>query len=205
MMRHALVALGPRTVLPVLLVGGAALALAGVFVPRAEPAPHLYRLVLHAPEGPGFVYLSAWSDGAEVLAAHDASDHRAMVFTRRADEPDGCSWLGTERLVPIGARLYEYTYRETLLACRPDARPYVKTPRAGLVTVERYEGEGTPTALSAVQAPVLPQPVVDPLVDDDVAIEVNRALREAEQAVRDANQQVADALAAAQYAAGDDE
>ena len=214
MMRQALVALGPRTVLPVLLVGGAALALGALFVPRAESDAGLYQLVLHAPEAPNSFYLSAWADGGPVLTAHDGSDHQAIVFTRRGDEHDGCSWLGTERLVPLAPGVYHYSYRETLLACSPDARPFRKTPRDGIVTVERYQGAGAPTALNAVQPPANAWNEVaddddddfaEDQFDDDVQAEINAALQEAEQAVRDANQQIADELAAAQQAAADDD
>lgn len=213
MMRQALVALGPRTVLPVLLAGGAALALGALFLPGAEHGSGMYRLVLHAPEEPRSFYLSAWADGGEVLVAHDGSDHRAIVFTRRGDEHDGCSWLGTERLVPIAPRVYHYTYRETILSCRPDARPFRRTPRNGIVTVEEYDGRGAPTPLDAVQPPANYWNEVADLdddvavqLDDEVEIEVDQALRDAEEAVREANRRIADELAAAaQHDTDDDE
>lgn len=193
MIRQALVALGPRTVLPVLLLGSAALALGPHLAAKAPTT--MYRLVLHAPAEPDAFYLSAWAEG-EVLQAHDGSDHRAIVFTRRAEEHDGCSWLGVERLVPLSAHLYQYSYRETVLACRPDAVPFCKTPREGLVTVEKYEGTGAPTALFGVQRPA---DMWNDLGDHDVlAARVNAVIGESEATVRAANQDLADALAATQ-------
>lgn len=211
MMRQALVALAPRTLLRVALVGGAALALGALLWPRGADDAGLYRMVLHAPELPDAFYVSAWADGGPVLVAHDGSDHRAIVFTRRGDEHDGCSWLGTERLVPLAPRVYHYTYRETILACTPDARPFRKTPREGIVTLEPYHGAGTPTALDAVQAAGNLwnyddddcDDATEAQLDDDVEAEVEAALAQAEQAVRDANEQLADALAEAQAAAAD--
>jgi hypothetical protein len=152
MIRQAIVALGPKSVLAGVLVGGAALALGTLFVPRTLAAPGMYRLVLHAPEESGAFYLSAWNEGG-VFVAHDGSDKQSVTFTRRGDEHDGCSWMGTEKLVPIGARAYAYSYVETILSCRPGANPFRKTPRTGIVTVERWDGAGTATALSGVQPP----------------------------------------------------
>lgn len=216
MIRQALTALGPRTVLPVVLVGGAALALGALFLPHEASAPARYRLVLHAPELRGAFYLSAWNDG-DVIVAHDASDHQPITFTRRGQEHDGCAWLGTERLVPIGSRAYHYTYSETILSCQPDARPFVKTPRTGIVTVEAAPAEaGPPTALNGIQPPGdLWNEVADNDCDDvadfdddddaETAADVRQALRDAEQAVRDAQQQLAEQAAALQQAADSDD
>ena len=70
MMRQAVTALGPRSVLAGVLVGSAALALGALFIPRAVAgqAPGMYRLVLHAPEQEGAFYISAWAEG-EVFAS----------------------------------------------------------------------------------------------------------------------------------------
>jgi hypothetical protein len=170
MIRQALTALGPRTVLPVVLVGGAALALGALFLPRGEPAPTMYRLVLHAPEEQGYAYVSAWNDGDVLIPAGEL---RPLTFTRRADEHDGCTWLGTERLVPIGSRAYHYSYQETILSCSDDARPFVKTPRAGIVTIEPYTGAGAPTALNAIQPAGNLWNPPDDADSDDVADEVS--------------------------------
>jgi hypothetical protein len=61
--------------------------------------------------------------------------------------------MGTEKLTPIGARAYAYSYAETILSCRPNANPFRKTPRTGIVTVERWDGAATATALTGVQPP----------------------------------------------------
>jgi hypothetical protein len=151
MMRQALVALGPRSVLPLVLVGGAALALGALFLPHATRGGRMDRLILHAPEEPGAFYLSAWNEG-DVFVAHGSRD-KSITFTRRGDEHDGCSWLGTEKLTPLGRNAYAYSYTETILACRPDATPFRKTPRTGIVTVERWDGEATATALAGIQPP----------------------------------------------------
>jgi hypothetical protein len=152
MIRQALVAIGPRTLLPLTLVGGAALAAGAFFWPHAAATPSVYRLVLHAPAMPGAFYVSAWNDGA-VVSSHDAGDHQPVVYTRRGQEHDGCMWQGIERLTPIGPHAYRYSYQETILACRPDATPFVKTPRMGIVTVEKLAGAVPLTAFDAMQAP----------------------------------------------------
>jgi len=152
MIRQALVALGPRSVLTGVLAGGAALALGALFLPHTAAGPAMFRLTLQAAEEPGAFYLSAWNDG-DVFVAHDGSDKRTLTFTRRGDEHDGCTWLGTERLTPITPHLYAYDYSETILSCRPGARPFRKTPRTGVVTVEKWGEPATATALTAVQPP----------------------------------------------------
>src|SRR2546430_4063223 len=97
MMRQALVALGPKSMVAGVLVGGAALALGALFLPRAvaSPAPGMHRLVLHAPEEAGAFYLSAWVEG-DVFVPSGAQ--KSITFVRRGDEHDGCSWQGTEKL-----------------------------------------------------------------------------------------------------------
>lgn len=203
MMRQALVALGPKTVLPLVLVGGAAIALGALLLPHEATGPAMYRLTLHAPAEPGNFYLSAWS-GGDVFVGHDAGDRRPLTFTRRGDEHDGCSWMGTEQLVPIGPRAYQYSYGETILSCRPGAVPFRKTPRTGIVTVEKYGGVAMPTAFSGVQPAAElwngvdddcdAEEVADDLADaqrdlDDELRELKnatRALDDARQAMRDA-------------------
>jgi hypothetical protein len=226
MMRQAVTALGPKTVLAGVLVGSAALALGALFIPRAVAgqAPGMYRLVLHTTEEPGAFYLSAWTEG-EVLSGHDASDGKSVTYTRRGDEHDGCSWLGTEKLTPINNHVYAYSYGETILACQPGAEPFRKTPRTGIVTLEKWSGEGHVTALTGVQpAGNLWNGVAendsdcdcDHGVDDDVAADIEEAqadiaaaqkdleeaMREAKQAVEEAQAQLDEARHAA---ASDDE
>jgi hypothetical protein len=215
MMRQALVALGPKAALPVVLAGGAALALGALFIPQAPPPSGMYRLVLHAPD-PGDFYVSAWSEG-DVLVAHDARDGKPLTFTRRAEEHDGCNWLGTERLVPIAPRVYHYSYEETILSCRPDAFPFRKTPRNGIVTVEPFDGVGGPTALNAVQEPAkvwnfrddqedwAADDVVDVDVEDvadveDAERQIAQAFRDADDALERANRALEEANQAAQPA-----
>jgi hypothetical protein len=152
MIRQALVALGPRTLLPLTLVGGAAIALGAYFWPHAAATPSAYRLVLHAPEMPGAFYVSAWNEGP-VFANHDANDGRSIVYTRRSAEHDGCLWQGIERLIPVAEHAYRYSYQETILACQPDARPFMKTPRTGIVTTEKVAGSPQLTAFDGIQAP----------------------------------------------------
>lgn len=207
MMRQALVALGPKSVVTGVLVGGAALALGALFLPRAvastsEPAA-MYRLVLHAPERAGEMYVSAWAEGDVFVANHDA---KSLTFVRRGDEHDGCTWQGTERLTRMSPGVYAYDYSEQILACRPDAVPFVKTPRKGIVTVERWDGPATATALTAIQAPGdLWNTAMNDDVDDehcsddadDLAEEMADARREiadAQREIADAQKEVADAI-----------
>jgi hypothetical protein len=119
-----------------LAVGGATLALA---VAAMLPAHHAHRtshrLSLSAPELPEAIYISAWAHG-DLTITRDDSNLTPLEITSRARIPDGCTWLGIEILKPIDARHYSYSYDETILSCEPDAIPYIKTPRVGLVTVE---------------------------------------------------------------------
>ena len=154
MMRHALVALGPRTLAAGVLVGGAVVALGALFLPRATAAPsapaEMYRLVLHAPEEAGAFYVSAWAEGDVFVKS---ADQKRITFVRRGDEHDGCQWQGTERLTRMSNGAYAYDYSETILSCKPDAMPFRKTPRTGIVTVEPWGGPATATALMGVQEP----------------------------------------------------
>jgi len=155
MMRHALVALGPRTLAAWVLVGGAVIALGALFMPRAIATPasapaEMYRLVLHAPEEPGAFYVSAWAEGAVFVKS---ADQKSITFVRRGDEHDGCQWQGTERLTRLSNGAYAYDYSERILSCTPDASPFRKTPRTGIVTVEPWNGAAKATALMGFQAP----------------------------------------------------
>jgi hypothetical protein len=151
MLRHALTALGPRTLLSVALAGGT-LAGGALLIPRSEPA--VYRFTLHAPERDRTIWISAWNDG-DVYLSHDGSDGKKIVLTRTADEHDGCRWKGTETLTPLGAHAYLYEYEDEMLACEEDAEPFRVTPRRGVVTVEKIEGAGDMrlTKLDDTQAP----------------------------------------------------
>jgi len=196
MMRHALVALGPRTMATGVLVGGAALALGALFLPHAVAAPPvaspMYRLVLHAPEVPGEFYVSAWAEGDVFVQSRDA---KTITFVRRGDEHDGCTWQGTERLSRLSDGAYAYDYSEKILACKPDARPFRKTPRTGIVTVESWDGPATATALNGIQAPgnLWNTAMNDVDSDDDGDCDHDDDDVDAEQALADAQQELADA------------
>jgi len=122
-------------VLKLLAVGGASLALAIGAMHPAHSHRTTHRLSLDAPVEPNAIYITAWAHG-DVTITRDDAHPRAFVIMSRARIPDGCTWQGIERLVPIDARHYSYSYDEAIVSCEPDAIPYVKTPRTGLVTVE---------------------------------------------------------------------
>jgi hypothetical protein len=210
MIRQAVVALGPKSVATGVLVGGAALALGALFLPRAIASPSpagMDRLVLHAPEHEGFIYVSAWAEG-DVFVPH--SDAKAITFVRRGDEHDGCTWQGTERLTRLSAGVYAYDYQETILACKPDANPFRKTPRTGIVTVEKWNGAATPTALNAVQPAgnlwnttamndvdcddATTVADEDGVADDDDGEDAELAMADAQRELADAQQEIADAM-----------
>ena len=118
------------------VVGGLLLALS-LALSRGADSHRRVRLVLHAVSEPDAIYVSWWHDG-DVRFELEPGELRGMMLTCRAWVEDGCQWKGTEILEPIDARHYAYSYDETLLRCRPGARPYRKTPRTGIVTVEDY-------------------------------------------------------------------
>jgi hypothetical protein len=116
-----------------LAVGGVVLAL--TIAQGAAKEPHGRRLVLHAPSKPHALYLTAWRHG-DVAMPYEGDKLVPLTFTTRASVSDGCRWLATETLVPVGSARYAYRYDETLLECDADATPCIKTPRTGYVTVE---------------------------------------------------------------------
>ena len=202
MLRHALVALGSKTVAAGVLVGGAALALGALFLPHAvaspPSAPAMYRLVLHAPEESGAFYVSAWAEGDVFVPSADAKN---LTFIRRGQEHDGCAWQGTERLTRMKNGGYAYDYSEVILSCQPDAQPFRKTPRTGVVTVERWNGPATATALNAIQAagPLWNVSANDVDRDDDADadegcdVDSDDEHADVEQAIADAQHELADA------------
>lgn len=101
----------------------------------AHVAPRPARLVLHTEWRADSLYLSAWRRGP-VVAPLDGPELVPLKFTTFGTGGDGCRWLGTETLTPIGPKRYAYRYEETILECVPGATPYEKTPRVGCVTVE---------------------------------------------------------------------
>ena len=123
------------------IVIAAILLAVGVVATRATRHRHHWqRLALHTTARPHAIYFSAWGDGdGHAGIVHikrtDGALH-PIRFTTRASVSDGCRWLGTETLLPIDNRTYSYSYEETILDCDPDAKPALKTPRTGYVTIE---------------------------------------------------------------------
>ena len=115
-----------------LAVGGVVL---GLSIAMAAKQPHGRHLVLHAPSAPHALYLTAWRHGP-VAMPYEGEELVPLTFTTRASVSDGCRWMATETLVPVGPARYMYRYDETLLECDADATPCIKTPRTGYVTVE---------------------------------------------------------------------
>jgi hypothetical protein len=115
-----------------LAVGGLVL---GLSIAMPAKQPHARHLVLHAPSAPHSLYLTAWRHG-DIAMPYASDELVPLTFTTRASVSDGCRWLATETLVPIGPARYAYRYDETLLECDADATPCIKTPRSGYVTVE---------------------------------------------------------------------
>lgn len=131
-MRHALTS----PVLGSIALGAIALTL-GALHATLDEAPVTRRLVLYAEQRPDAIYLTAFERGERIMT-FDRAELRPITFEIRAVLYDGCSWLGTETLVPLDESTYSYEYEETILECLPGAVPLFKTPRTGLVTVERY-------------------------------------------------------------------
>lgn len=113
-------------------VGGVVLVLA---VAQLAAMPHGRRLVLHAESSPNTLYLTAFRHG-DVPVPFEGKELVPLRFTTRAAVNDGCRWMATETLVPIGPARYAYRYDETILDCDADATPCDETPRTGYVTVE---------------------------------------------------------------------
>ena len=113
-------------------VAGMALAAVAFVGTRHHDEATVKRLVLHAPEQPHALYLTAWSDG-DVYVHMRSDEPHPLTFQTRAFINDGCEWLATERLVPTGPTRYAYSYSEEILSCEPGAHPAIKTPRTGWV------------------------------------------------------------------------
>lgn len=118
--------------LKMVAVAGIALAAAAFVGTKTHDEGTVQRLVLHAPNNPHYLYLTAWSDG-DVYVTLRGDEPRPMTFKTRAFINDGCEWLATERLVPTGESRYAYSYSEEILSCEPGAKPAIKTPRTGWV------------------------------------------------------------------------
>ncbi len=94
-----------------------------------------HRLVLHAVDEPGAIYLSEWKV-RDVKATFEDGELRPITYTMTADMFDGCRWRGTETLVPIDSQTFSYDYSEVILGCVDGSVPMIKTPRTGTVTLE---------------------------------------------------------------------
>ena len=114
-------------------VGGLLLALS-VAQFRSKQS-HVHHLALHARAQPGALYLTEWRNG-NVAVSIEGKRLVPLTFSTFASIDDGCRWQGIETLVPIDDHRYAYAYDEAILDCDPDATPYIKTPRTGIVTVE---------------------------------------------------------------------
>ena len=99
-----------------------------------------FRFELRVPDQSG-IYFTAWADDAgkrvDVIADHDGSDGKTVVYRRRLIWFDGCTWDASEKLVPTSADHYRYTYREVPVSCPPGASADTGavTPRDGEVAV----------------------------------------------------------------------
>lgn len=120
-----------------LLLLGMVVALMGADAGKQRPSvesPKKFRLVLKADDVGGF-FFTAWSEG-DVISRSDGADGK-LVYFRRFKWGDGCEWVATEALKPIGPNKLKYTYRETPVSCPKGSRPATDstTPRDGTVTV----------------------------------------------------------------------
>jgi hypothetical protein len=135
----------PRLRSRVLGLGLMMLASAGAFwATRPHEHPHSFLLTLSSENSPSAIYFSAWNDGP-VVATHDVSDGKTVVYRRNFNWVDGCTWQAVETLTPVGDRYYYY-YAEHFQGCPAGQEPTgVPTPRGGYVSVTRLDGERTPT------------------------------------------------------------
>ncbi len=119
------------------MLAAAVLAMGAARVATKDHAA-TYRLHLDAPVRADAIYLSRWHMGA-VVATFDDGELAPTTFRQRAHIYDGCTWEGTETLTPISETQFHYDYSERRVSCDPDAdlTLMVKTPRQGIVTVEK--------------------------------------------------------------------
>ncbi len=105
-----------------------------------------FRLTLEPDDSGGF-FFTAWGNG-DVISASDGSDGK-LVYRRRFDWSDGCKWVATETLTPIGPKRLKYTYRETPTSCPSGARAATDqtTPRDGVVSVQPLDKDEPLTPL----------------------------------------------------------
>lgn len=117
------------------VVLGTLMVTAGALYAASTDHSVTHRLVLHAVEEPGAIYLSEWKVRDDVKATFDG-ELRPITYTMTADMFDGCRWRATETLIPIDAKTFSYDYSETILGCVEGSVPMLKTPRTGIVTIE---------------------------------------------------------------------
>jgi hypothetical protein len=120
------------------VVLGTLLLSAGAIYAAKTNHPPTHRLVLHAVEEPGAIYLSEWKRG-DVTATFAIGDAQPIMFRSTADMYDGCRWRAYETLIPIDDHTFSYEYSEEILSCNDGTRVsplLVPSPRTGLVTIE---------------------------------------------------------------------
>jgi hypothetical protein len=102
--------------------------------PPAAKVPAAWELRLEARNNPSSIYYSAWNRGP-VVAHHDASDGRAVVYRRDFVWHDGCTWQAVERLTPVDGS-YAYHYVEHPVSCPTGYHFFGSpSPRDGIVKV----------------------------------------------------------------------
>lgn len=121
----------------VALLAAAVLAMGAARVATTDHAV-TYRLHLDAPVRADAIYMSRWLVG-DVIATFDDGELAPITYRQHAHIYDGCTWEGTETLTPISETQFHYDYSERRLSCDPDAdlTLIVKTPRQGIVTIEK--------------------------------------------------------------------
>jgi hypothetical protein len=130
-----------------LLLLGLLAALMGADAGKQRP-PEVpkFRLVLKADDVGGF-FFTAWSAG-DVISKSNGADGK-LVYFRRFKWGDGCEWVATEALKPIGPNKLKYTYRETPVSCPKGSQAATDstTPRDGVVTVLPLDKDAPETPL----------------------------------------------------------
>ena len=107
---------------------------AGALGVREHYRPHSYLLVLDGARQDGMIYYSVF--GPEpVIADHDASDGKPVVYRSDFEWVDGCTWQSVETLTPDPTG-YSYAYDEHLVACPDGLEPNgVPSPMKGHVSI----------------------------------------------------------------------
>ncbi len=131
-----------------LLLLGMLAALMGADAGKQRPVegPKKFKLVLKA-EDVGGLFFTAWSEG-DVISSSNGADGKLTYF-RRFKWADGCEWVATEALKPIGRHKLKYTYHETPTSCPKGVQAAIgsTTPRDGVVTVLPLDKDAPETPL----------------------------------------------------------